>query len=120
MAAFDAPEPVYVLRGHATAVNAVRFIGPECLATGDGDGEARLWDLSRRRAACSWRAHDKGILEILVCDDTLVTQARVARDPARTRASRGLSHARARSAAGARRRAQNVGPRRSGRAGDRP
>ena len=73
MAAFDAPEPVYVLRGHATAVNAVRFIGPECLATGDGDGEARLWDLSRRRAACSWRAHDKGILEILVCDDTLVT-----------------------------------------------
>ena len=36
MAAFDAPEPVYVLRGHATAVNAVRFIGPECLATGDG------------------------------------------------------------------------------------
>ena len=94
MAGFDAPEPVYVLRGHATAVNAVRFIGPECLATGDGDGEARLWDLSRRRAACSWRAHDKGILEILVCDDTLVTQARVARDPA-TRALRAGSLTRA-------------------------
>eukprot|EP00629_Pelagomonadales_sp_RCC1024_P011821 CAMPEP_0119270196 /NCGR_PEP_ID=MMETSP1329-20130426/7300_1 /TAXON_ID=114041 /ORGANISM="Genus nov. species nov., Strain RCC1024" /LENGTH=398 /DNA_ID=CAMNT_0007270207 /DNA_START=112 /DNA_END=1304 /DNA_ORIENTATION=- len=64
-----APEPEFSLRGHTASIGCVRFVehgGKTLLASGDVDGECKLWDLSSRRAARAWRAGaDKlGVLEM--------------------------------------------------------
>ena len=65
MAAATLPpaKPVYVLRGHASQVHAVRF-SPlnHRLLTGDADGWVVSWSLSTKRPEASWKAHSDAVL----------------------------------------------------------
>eukprot|EP00898_Chlorokybus_atmophyticus_P004703 jgi/Chlat1/5233/Chrsp33S05076 len=59
-AAAAAAEPLCVLRGHAAEVQAVTFLpeggagGGRRLASGDSQGEVKIWDLPTRRPLGSW------------------------------------------------------------------
>ncbi|KAK8191979.1 quinon protein alcohol dehydrogenase-like superfamily [Phyllosticta capitalensis] len=73
------PLPVYILRGHAASIHAVRFIRRNSrLLTGDGDGWVILWNLASKRPAAVWRPHTAAILG-LDCDadgDAIITHGR--------------------------------------------
>eukprot|EP01134_Creolimax_fragrantissima_P008344 CFRG8344T1 len=78
-----APDALYLLRGHASSVNSLAFSSLNSttqLASGDGGGEVRIWDLQRRRPRCVLQAHSKlGVLSIAGFDAPnvrLVTQGR--------------------------------------------
>ncbi|KAK8250163.1 quinon protein alcohol dehydrogenase-like superfamily [Phyllosticta capitalensis] len=73
------PLPVYILRGHAASIHAVRFVRRNSrLLTGDGDGWVILWNLASKRPAAVWRPHTAAILG-LDCDadgDAIITHGR--------------------------------------------
>lgn len=80
-----APEPEWSLRGHRDAVSSVRFVGEGCcgiprlLASGDIDGQLKLWDLIVQRPLKEWAyPSNDGILEIHghAGDRELLTQSR--------------------------------------------
>jgi WD40 repeat protein len=51
------PEPVAVLRGHASDVQALAYLPGRCgqLLVGDAEGTLKLWDTALRRALFSMR-----------------------------------------------------------------
>ncbi|KAI9683621.1 MAG: ASTRA complex subunit [Trizodia sp. TS-e1964] len=56
-------QPVYVLRGHASAIHSIQFIRHNSrLVTGDAEGWIVLWDTATRRPVAVWKAHDGAIL----------------------------------------------------------
>ena len=58
-------QPVYVLRGHACAIHALRFLKNNIrLLTGDSDGWVVSWSMVYKRPVAVWRAHQDGILGI--------------------------------------------------------
>ncbi|KAB8298094.1 hypothetical protein EYC80_001856 [Monilinia laxa] len=60
-----APQPSYILRGHATPVHVAKFIrGNTRLVTGDAEGWVVVWSLETRRAAAAWRAHEGVLLAV--------------------------------------------------------
>lgn len=59
------PQPAYVLRGHLTAIHALKFLANnEYLLSADASGVCILWRLSTRRAAAVWTAHTASILAV--------------------------------------------------------
>ncbi|KNC87632.1 hypothetical protein SARC_00263 [Sphaeroforma arctica JP610] len=78
-----APDALYFLRGHEAGVQALAFSAynsTTTLASGDANGEIRIWDLDRRRASHTFDAHaGKGVLSITgyeANDYRLVSQGR--------------------------------------------
>ena len=58
-------QPIYVLRGHAAAIHALRFSpGNHRLLTADADGWVISWSLASKRPEAVWRAHTASILGI--------------------------------------------------------
>ena len=49
----QSPGPDYVLRGHRQAVNSIKFLDSQRLASGSLDGSLKLWSLEVRRATVS-------------------------------------------------------------------
>lgn len=72
------PEPVYILRGHASAVNSLLFLrGNLRLLSGDSSGFIVLWDLTIKRPTAVWKAHGEGIIGIDGwTDGRILTQGR--------------------------------------------
>lgn len=61
------PDPDYCLRAHSAPVTCLRFVGAAtrlALASGDTDGEFKLWDLVLQRPVIEWAASTEGLLEI--------------------------------------------------------
>ena len=57
--------PVYVLRGHASAIHALCFYsGNSRLLSGDADGWVVVWDTSTKRPVAAWKAHDAAVLGV--------------------------------------------------------
>ncbi|OJD16795.1 hypothetical protein AJ78_03085 [Emergomyces pasteurianus Ep9510] len=57
--------PVYVLRGHASPIHAVRFYSMNSrLISGDAEGWVVIWDMSTKRAVASWKAHESAVLGV--------------------------------------------------------
>ncbi|OAX79267.1 hypothetical protein ACJ72_06416 [Emergomyces africanus] len=57
--------PLYVLRGHASPIHAVRFYGMNSrLISGDAEGWVVIWDMSSKRAVASWKAHESAVLGV--------------------------------------------------------
>ncbi|EEH49384.1 uncharacterized protein PADG_05463 [Paracoccidioides brasiliensis Pb18] len=55
--------PVYILRGHASSIHALRFYSRNSrLISGDADGWIVVWDMSTKRAVASWKAHGSAVL----------------------------------------------------------
>ncbi|APA12889.1 hypothetical protein sscle_10g076590 [Sclerotinia sclerotiorum 1980 UF-70] len=60
-----APQPSYILRGHATPIHVAKFIrGNTRLITGDAEGWVVLWSLETRRGVAVWRAHGGVLLGV--------------------------------------------------------
>lgn len=60
-----APQPSYILRGHATPIHVAKFIrGNTRLVTGDAEGWVVIWSLETRRAVAVWRAHGGVLLGV--------------------------------------------------------
>lgn len=56
-------QPVYILRGHTTAIHSIEFIRCNTrLITGDAEGWVVLWDVVTKRPAVVWKAHGNAIL----------------------------------------------------------
>ena len=77
----EAPGPDYVLRGHQSAVNSIRFIDGGCLASGSLDGSLKMWNLATRRATTSINnAHTDSITAVRILSGgsapTVVTGSR--------------------------------------------
>jgi hypothetical protein len=68
-------QPLYVLRGHAAQVHALRFLrGNSRLFSGDAEGWTILWDVATKRAVAVWKAHGSAILGLGVWgEDVLLT-----------------------------------------------
>eukprot|EP00877_Chromochloris_zofingiensis_P003935 jgi/Chrzof1/13542/Cz08g01130.t1 len=63
------PEPLFVLRGHRADVQSLCFCSSSgVLASGDAEGELRVWDLQERRPLHAQRLHttNAGILQLHV------------------------------------------------------
>lgn len=61
------PDPEYCLRAHRAPVTCLRFVGAAtrlALASGDTDGEFKLWDLVLQRPVIEWAASTEGLIEI--------------------------------------------------------
>lgn len=57
------PQPVYVLRGHASPIHTLLFLRQNLrLLSGDADGWVVLWSLPTKRPVAVWKAHDGTIL----------------------------------------------------------
>lgn len=84
---------LFVLRGHLTEVNVVRFLnleasnhGEPLLASGDANGELKIWSLVSKRSLSSVNIHHdienpsamgaNGVLNIIPIGDRLITQGR--------------------------------------------
>lgn len=73
-----APIPIYVLRGHGSEVNSIKFlrdrdVQPTVLISGDQNGELRVWDLKSRRTKVQIeKHHSNAILHIDFLSDTLL------------------------------------------------
>jgi WD40 repeat protein len=62
------PEPYFTLRGHNNGVSALTFLNDgETLCSGDSEGNVHLWRMQTHRTACSFKAHDKGVLSLQNC-----------------------------------------------------
>jgi len=71
------PSPDFVLRGHAGAVNCVRFVSEGVLASGSVDGELRVWNLENRRSdTVLGHAHSITAVEAMHSGRTLVSSGR--------------------------------------------
>ena len=75
------PEPDYVLRGHQVAVNSIRFVDEDHLASGSLDGCLKLWNLTTRRVFTSIsNAHSDSITAVRILggssDPTVITGSR--------------------------------------------
>lgn len=58
--------PVYILRGHAASVNALHFYGRNSrLVSGDADGWVIIWNITTKRPAAVWKAHEGAILNVM-------------------------------------------------------
>ncbi|KAK8161993.1 quinon protein alcohol dehydrogenase-like superfamily [Phyllosticta citrichinensis] len=69
--------PVYVLRGHAAPIHAVRFVRRNSrLLTGDADGWLVVWNLASKRPAAVWRPHSATILGLDADQDRIITHGR--------------------------------------------
>lgn len=70
-----APQPAYVLRGHASQIHATRFIRSNSrLVTGDGEGWVVVWSLTSKRPTAVWQAHQGSILGVEAWgEDKLIT-----------------------------------------------
>jgi ASTRA-associated protein 1 len=56
-------QPAYILRGHTAQIHSTTFIRANSrLVTGDADGWIVLWNMTTKRAAAVWRAHEGAIL----------------------------------------------------------
>jgi ASTRA-associated protein 1 len=63
-------QPTYILRGHGSAVNTVRFWRHNSrILTGDSEGYIILWNNIWRRPVAVWRAHKGSILNIDTWND---------------------------------------------------
>ncbi|KAI9694085.1 MAG: Guanine nucleotide binding protein (G protein), beta polypeptide 1-like [Bathelium mastoideum] len=71
-------QPVYVLRGHCSAIHAVAFVRHNSrLLVGDADGWASLWSLASKRAVAVWRAHRAAVLGLTEWgDENIISQGR--------------------------------------------
>ncbi|EGE02295.1 WD repeat protein [Trichophyton equinum CBS 127.97] len=57
--------PTYVLRGHASPIHSLNFYGSNSrLISGDADGWVVVWDMTSKRAAATWKAHEGSILAV--------------------------------------------------------
>ncbi|KKZ59933.1 hypothetical protein EMCG_05252 [[Emmonsia] crescens] len=57
--------PVYVLRGHASPIHALRFYSRNSrLISGDAEGWVVVWNMSTKRAVASWKAHESAVLGV--------------------------------------------------------
>lgn len=71
------PSPDFVLRGHAGAVNCVRFVNGNVLASGSVDGELRVWNLENRRSdTVVGHSHSVTAVEGMHSGGTLVSSGR--------------------------------------------
>ena len=58
-----APQPTYILRGHASQIHSVLFARQNTrLLTGDADGWIVVWKVETKRALAVWKAHNGPIL----------------------------------------------------------
>ena len=59
----DPAQPVYVLRGHGSAIHALDFFQQNTrLLSGDSDGWIVIWDVTIKRPVAVWQAHDASII----------------------------------------------------------
>ena len=66
----NSPTPEFVLRGHTSAVNSIKFATANELCSGSLDGTLKVWDLSTRRAKVSMKgAHAESINTVGVTVD---------------------------------------------------
>ncbi|EEA28513.1 Astra associated protein 1 Asa1 [Talaromyces marneffei ATCC 18224] len=57
--------PRYILRGHASAVQALHFFASNTrLISADADGWVIIWDVATKRARAVWKAHEGAVLEV--------------------------------------------------------
>lgn len=69
-----APQPSYILRGHATPIHVAKFIrGNTRLVTGDAEGWVVMWSLESRRGTAVWRAHEGVLLGVGEWGEGVVT-----------------------------------------------
>ncbi|KAF7903445.1 uncharacterized protein EAF01_006494 [Botrytis porri] len=72
-----APQPSYILRGHATPIHAAKFIrGNTRLITGDAEGWVVMWSLESRRGTAVWRAHEGVLLGVGEWGEGVVTHGK--------------------------------------------
>ncbi|KAJ8060642.1 hypothetical protein OCU04_010949 [Sclerotinia nivalis] len=72
-----APQPSYILRGHATPIHVAKFIrGNTRLITGDAEGWVVLWSLETRRGVAVWRAHEGVLLGVGEWGERIVTHGK--------------------------------------------
>ncbi|KAF3907752.1 hypothetical protein AA313_de0209487 [Arthrobotrys entomopaga] len=68
-----ANQPVYVIRGHASPVHALRFYRSNSrLISADADGWLVLWDVAIRRPVAVWKPHDGPVLAVADWDNSNV------------------------------------------------
>lgn len=66
-------QPIYILRGHSSSVNALHFYAHNTrLLSGDADGFIVLWDLIIKRPLVVWRAHEGSILGLSTWGDARI------------------------------------------------
>ncbi|EPS43525.1 hypothetical protein H072_2494, partial [Dactylellina haptotyla CBS 200.50] len=64
------PQPVYVIRGHASPVHALHFYRSNSrLISADAEGWLVLWNVPIRRPVAVWKAHQGPILAVTTWDD---------------------------------------------------
>lgn len=57
------PQPVYILRGHASPIHSVQFFRQNTrLLSADADGWVVIWDVTTKRPLAVWKAHDSALL----------------------------------------------------------
>ncbi|KAF7945910.1 uncharacterized protein EAE97_004948 [Botrytis byssoidea] len=72
-----APQPSYILRGHATPIHVAKFIrGNTRLVTGDAEGLVVMWSLESRRGTAVWRAHEGVLLGVGEWGEGVVTHGK--------------------------------------------
>ncbi|KAI9690631.1 MAG: hypothetical protein M1820_009962 [Bogoriella megaspora] len=74
----SAAQPVYVLRGHRSAIHSLTFLRHNSrLLSGDADGWAVLWTLASKRPAAVWKAHEGAVLGLVRWgDERVISQGR--------------------------------------------
>lgn len=74
-------QPVFVLRGHASAVHSLHFLRCNTrLLSGDADGFVVYWDLTIKRPIACWQPHDGSILGLGTWGaDAIITHGRDSR-----------------------------------------
>ncbi|EMR87866.1 putative wd repeat protein [Botrytis cinerea BcDW1] len=72
-----APQPSYILRGHATPIHVAKFIrGNTRLVTGDAEGWVVMWSLESRRGTAVWRAHEGVLLGVGEWGEGVITHGK--------------------------------------------
>eukprot|EP00753_Platysulcus_tardus_P007263 PLAT15005.1.p1 GENE.PLAT15005.1~~PLAT15005.1.p1 ORF type:complete len:351 (-),score=91.77 PLAT15005.1:60-1088(-) len=71
-----APDPLAVLRGHASAVQALAWVNSGLLASADDSGQLMVWNLDTRRTKSEWRACDSALLSLSASSTLIATQGR--------------------------------------------
>ena len=63
--------PFSILRGHTNAIISLKFIkgNEKLLASGDCNGNLKLWDIDTLRSIYSDKIHEKSILSIINTKD---------------------------------------------------
>ncbi|GAA95693.1 hypothetical protein E5Q_02350 [Mixia osmundae IAM 14324] len=71
------PQPVFVLRSHASQVNCLQFSASgEELVSGDLKGHVALYDLASFRPTLLWKAHSDSVLQAQLWNKTIISQGR--------------------------------------------